>query len=185
MKRFCLSLFTVLLFHLCCIAQNSSPFKNEAYHWDVHKSAKGEIMFLDIPYEDNNQTEYITLSVAKNKSVRRPAFISVILPSNINFRKGLLIAFAKSAKTANGGFNIQLIDTTAATVKFGEKNVTTYTARMVGGYLIDLETGKQFDEYERLLHYDHMMFLFFLSNGSHKSVSVPLYTFKQQYIPLE
>ena len=59
-------------------------------------------MFLDVPYtrEGQDSAEYLTLTVAKNKSAERPEWISVIIPSNIVQANGIFIAFANTIKSS-------------------------------------------------------------------------------------
>ena len=57
----------------------------------------------------------------------------------------------------------------------------TCTARILEGYLSDEKTGEPIDIFQSFLDYDHVLFLFTYADGSHKSVAIPLFTFKQQY----
>ena len=141
------------------------------------------MMFLDVPYTRDGQdsAEYLTLTVAKNKSAERPEWISVIIPDNIVQSNGIFIAFANTIKTPEGDAKMELEKKSTKRIAFEGCSKGTCTARILGGYLKDEKTGEQQDILEEFLDYDHVLFLFTYADGTHKSVAVPLFSFKQQY----
>jgi hypothetical protein len=155
----------------------------KAFTWDLQKSAKGTLMFLDVPYtrEGQDSAEYLTLTVAKNKSAERPEWISVIIPGNIVQANGIFIAFANTIKTSDGLSKMELEKKSTKRIAFESCKGETCTARIPGGYLPDEKTGDPIDILQNFLDYDHVLFLFTYADGSHKSVAIPLFTFKQQY----
>jgi hypothetical protein len=155
----------------------------KAFTWDLQKSAKGTLMFLDVPYtrEGQDSAEYLTLTVAKNKLAERPEWISVIIPNNIVRTNGIFIAFANTIKTPDGMSKMELEKKSTRRIAFESCKGETCTARILEGYLSDEKTGEPIDIFQNFLDYDHVLFLFTYADGSHKSVAIPLFTFKQQY----
>ncbi|QEM12289.1 hypothetical protein [Mucilaginibacter rubeus] len=188
MKPIFAFIIIVVCFVSTCDAQGKSKSLQDIANlvqkkltWDVQTEAKGSIMFLDVPFDYDGAAEYLTMTVAKNKSVARPAFISVIIPSDINQANGIFITFARTVKNSAGEFNIQIEKGLTARLKFEKCDDSDCTARMVNGYANDKEGNSQIDVLKNFLNYDHVVFLFLYKNGTHKSVIVPLSSFKQQY----
>ncbi len=153
----------------------------KAFTWDIQKAERGTLMFLDVPYQRNNSdsTEYLTLTVAKDKTKDRPEIISIIIPNNIVQSNGLFIKFAKSV-TKNGERTMELEKGNPVRIQFEKCNNETCTARVINGYASH-DNGEKEDIFQKFLDFDHVLFLFIYSDGSHKSVAVPLFSFKQQY----
>jgi len=153
----------------------------KAFTWDIQIAERGALMFLDVPYQRDNSdsTEYLTLTVAKDKTKQRPEFISIIIPNNIVQSNGIFIKFAKSV-TKNGERTMELEKGNPARIHFEKCNDETCTARVINGYSVH-DNGEKEDIFQKLLDFDHVLFLFIYSDGSHKSVAVPLFSFKQQY----
>jgi len=171
-------------------SQNKNNVKEVAktaekiFTWDIEKSEKGTMMFLDVPYQRDTQNseEYLTLTVAKGKSQERPAFISVIIPNNIKQSNGIFIKFGKTIKTKeNSEWKTELEKRNPVKVNFEKCNDETCTARIIGGYVTDNETNEKVDIFQKCLEFDHIYFLFVYADGSHKSVAIPLFSFKKQY----
>jgi len=151
------------------------------FTWDIQKAERGTLMFLDVPYQRDNSdsTEYLTLTVAKDKTKARPEFISIIIPNNIVQSNGLFIKFAKSM-TKNGEMTMDLEKGKPVRIQFEKCNDETCTARVINGYASH-DSGEREDIFQKFLDFDHVLFLFIYPDGSHKSVAVPLFSFKQQY----
>ncbi|TFF35199.1 hypothetical protein [Mucilaginibacter psychrotolerans] len=149
----------------------------KTFTWDIETEEKGSMMFLDVPYDGNGKTEFLTLTVAKDTAADRPAFISVIVPNSLNQKNGIFIAFAQNS--AGGGMAIVKASTTR--LNFEACNNEDCTARMVKAYAHSDERNQDVDILANMLQYDHVMFLMVYPDGSHKSVAVPLFSFKEQY----
>lgn len=158
----------------------------KSFDWDIQQGQRGTIMFLDIPYYRDNQEseEYLTLTVAKDYSKNRPEFISVIVPNNVVPDNGIFLTFGNTIKDNNGHRQIALEDKGPYRIDFENCNDQTCTARIIGGYIKDNDTITQVDIFQKFLDFDHVYFLFVYPDVSHKSVSVPLFSFKQQYSTL-
>jgi len=143
------------------------------FSWDIEKSEKGTMMFLDVPYlrENKKTEEYLTLTVAKAKTQNRPQFISIIIPNNVVKDNGIFIKFG----------NEELEKSSPVRVQFENCNDETCTARIIGGYVGEKKSKEKTDIFQKFLTFKHVYFLFTYSDGSHKSVSVPLYSFQKQY----
>ena len=155
----------------------------KSFTWDIQRTEKGALMFLDVPYkQDNkNELEYLSITIAKSKYKNRPDFISVIIPNNIVQSNGILIKFAKSVKLKNGERSIDLGKENPSRINFEKCGKADCTARIIDGYVFDKRNGKKEDIYQKFFEYDFVLFLFVCSDGSNKSISVPLFSFKKQY----
>lgn len=161
----------------------------KVFTWDIEKEEKGTLMFLDVPYQrtDKDSMEYLTLTVAKGKGDARPAFISVIVPNNVVYSNGIFIKFASTITDKDGNRTIKLDDEKPLRLAFEQADPKKdyYTARIIGGYATGDETNQKTDIFQKFMDYDHVLFLFIYPDGSHKSVAVPLFSFKEQYKTLE
>lgn len=154
---------------------------DNVFRWDVQKEERGSLMFLDVEYQQDNSDsiEYLTLTVAKDKSKKRPEFISVILPNNVVKANGIFITFANTT-VKDGKQSMEMQKGMPVRVNFESCNNETCTARLISG-LATHDNGEKEDIFQKFLTFDHVLFLFIYPDGSHKSVAVPLSSFKQQY----
>lgn len=189
MKKYFTLIFSLLLVKNA-FSQNQDSIKYmlesavKMFTWDIEKAERGSLMFLDVAYQRDNQDslEYLTLAVAKYKSQKRPAFISISLPNNILRSNGIFIQFAMTLKTAGGqGWKIALEKANPVRIHFEKCDDETCTARIVDGFAADEVTKEKIDIFQKCMDFDHIYFLFVFPDGSHKSVGVPLFSFKQQY----
>jgi hypothetical protein len=184
-----LTIFFALLFTDSAFSQNKDSIRTMAdsavkiFNWDIQKADRGALMFLDVAYQRNNQdsAEYLTLTVAKDKSHIRPEFISIIIPNNVVQSNGIFIKFARTTQDKKGDWQVEMEKGNPVRVHFEKCNDEICTARIIGGYITDGETKKEVDIFQKFLDFDHVYFLFIYADGSHKSVRVPLFSFKQQY----
>ena len=153
----------------------------DIFKWDIETLEKGSMMFLDVAYQRNgtDSTEFLTLTVAKDKTKERPAFISIIIPNNIVQSNGIFITFANSV-TRDGARTMELTKEKPVRIKFEKCGDETCTARIIDGYG-SRDSGETVDIFQKFLDFDHALFLFIYEDGSHKSVAVPLFSFKEQY----
>jgi hypothetical protein len=153
--------------------------------WDTQKQANGTLMFLDVPYKRDGQdsTEDLTLTVAKDKMHKRPAFISIIVSNNVEKANGVFLKFSKTYKDENGKPQINMERDDPVRVPFEKCNdeLKICTARISGGYIEDAESGEKHDIFQKFMEFDHVYFLLVYQDGSHKSVAVSLDSFKEQY----
>ncbi|NVO09791.1 MAG: hypothetical protein HXX16_07515 [Bacteroidales bacterium] len=178
MKRIFVIILTLLLVD-SAFSQNQDSIKAMAnaavkmFTWDIQKAERGTLMFLDVPYQrtGKDSIEYLTMTVAKDKSKQRPEFISIIIPSNICKSNGIFIKFG----------NKELEKGNPVRVQFEKCNNETCTARIIGGYVTDEETKEKVDVFQKFLDFQHVYFLFTYMDGSHKSVAIPLFSFQNQY----
>jgi hypothetical protein len=164
-------------------ATDSSILK---FNWDIQKTEKGDLMFLDIPYSRDNQDsiEYLTLTVVKTKSKKRPDFISIIIPNNILQSNGIFIKFANSIIAKNEERTIEMEKGNPVRIDFEKCNNQDCTARIIDGYAINEDTNDRKDIFQKFLDFDFVLVLFVYPDNSHKSIIIPLSSFKKQYITL-
>jgi hypothetical protein len=180
---------TVLLLLLVNKSHSQNPDSlqqaaNEAvktFTWDIQKEKRGALMFLDVAYQRDNSdsVEYLTLTVAKDKTRPRPEFISIIVSDNVVKSNGIFVTFANSV-VQDGVQSMEMQKARPVRVNFEACAEGTCTARMVNGFASH-ENGEKEDVFQNFLAYDHVLVLFIYPGGSHKSVAVPLFTFKRQY----
>ncbi|OCX54081.1 hypothetical protein BEL04_07365 [Mucilaginibacter sp. PPCGB 2223] len=142
------------------------------FKWDIDKKDKGTLMFLDVQFSLRSK-QYVTLTVAKTKTVKRPAFISFILPGVIAPQKGLKVSFTDDLKDPTR--------TVSANMQFTESSGDTYTARAVDGYG---NPGNKFDVFKDFTKYRYLILLFYGKGDKQKAVVVPLADFQTQYARL-
>jgi hypothetical protein len=138
--------------------------------WDVKDFPKGRMMFLDVPYTVESKTEYLTLTVAKETSNQRPNFISVIVPNDLSDSKIMEIVFTYK--------NDSLTQTVYPMFENCHEDYCIF--RMHNSYAVD-KANNQVDVIRNFLRYDVVFFNFERKNGLKSSVSVPLFSFKEQY----
>lgn len=155
------------------------------FTWDIQKEDKGSLMFLDVAYQRQNidTVEYVTLTVAKGKTETRPVFISVIVPNNVDYTKGIYIQFSKTVKEENGEWKTEMSKNRPLPIHFEKRNPSKdyFSARIIDGYVIDEKTNKQIDVFQEFMNFDNAYVQFFYADGSTKSVAIPLFSFKTQY----
>ncbi len=138
--------------------------------WDVEDLPKGRMMYLDVPYTVDGKTEYLSLTVAKEALNKRPSFISVIVPNDLSDSKIMEIVFTYK--------NDSLTQTVYPKFENCQEDYCTF--RMLNAYAVD-KANNQVDVIRNFLRYDVVYFNFERKNGLKSSVSVPLYSFKEQY----
>ncbi len=164
---------------------NVADSAGKSSQWEIQNVEQGKLMLLDVPYKRQGQdsSDDLTITVAKDRAHKRPAFIAVIVPDNVQQPTGIYLKFSKSYKNEDGKWNVEMDKSDPIRVQFekcdDEKKICT--ARLSGGYISDPNTDEKIDIFQRFMEFDHVYFLLTYSDGSHKSVPVPLASFKEQY----
>src|SRR5258705_3348698 len=149
MKAFLTIVFILLLLNNS-YSQNTDSLNAAAdavikiFTWDIEKTDRGTLMFLDAPYQRDNSdsTEYLTLTVAKDKAKERPEFISIIIPNNIVRSNGIFIKFANTV-TKDGKRTMELEKGNPTRIQFEKCDDETCTARIINGYAIHDKDEKE------------------------------------------
>lgn len=171
------------------ISQNQDNSKANAetaakmFSWEIQKADTAALMSLNVVYQGENSDtqEYLTLTVAKDGSESRPRFISVKVPDNIVRSNGVFIAFAKNVIAEGGNRKMELQKGNVFRAKFDNCSEESCTAVLKEGYLPDEKSNEKIDIFQKFLDFDHVLFMLIYADGTHKSIAVPLFTFKQQY----
>jgi hypothetical protein len=187
MKKTLLLTLTILFVHHA-FSQETKQIISAAdsaikmYTWDIERSVKGSMMFLDVPFkrENYNSIEYLTLTVAKDKTKKRPDFISIIIPNNIVQSNGIIMTFAKDSIT-NNRRDIIIDKNCTIRLRFEKCNSKDCTARIIDCFATQEDSNEKLDILKLFLNYDHVLFLLLYPDKSHKSLMVPLFSFKQQF----
>ena len=162
--------------------QEWSEMLDSIYFWDVKPELKGAMMFLDVAYQtcDSCVTDFLTMSIAKHKSRKRPDWIAVILPDNIIQDEGVFLFFSDS----NEGNNQSPEKDISIRVNLSEHTNETFVVRLKDGFALD-ENNNKVDILKKFRESDMVYFMIFLPDGGHKTISIPLKFFREQYKELE
>jgi hypothetical protein len=177
-------LSTLNILHLYPQKQENVSFTSDEslafFKWDIERVDKGALMFLDIPYQrdSNDILEYLTLTLAISKTKSRPDFISIIVPSDIQKNNGIFLRFSKRNNSdieagANDALRLPL-DTCYTKNK-------TCVARLWDGYANNQTTKIKEDVFIEFLKMDLMYVLLTYPDGGHKTIMIPLASFKNQF----
>lgn len=158
-------------------------YATEQFVWDVDKQENGFLMFMDVQYHNNhkNQMDFLTLCIAKENEQERPKFISFILPSYLSKKNGILLYFINNSENNLEEFNEGIDKKSAIRINFEDIGEETCTARIWDGYSINEENAIKMDILEKLLECDFMLIIYFNEDLTTQSISVPLFSFRQQY----
>jgi hypothetical protein len=140
------------------------------FTWDVEILPNGIMMYLDVPYTVDGKAEYLSLTVAKEASNERPTFISVIVANDLDDSGIMEIIFT----------NKDYSESQAVFAILDKRNEDFCAFRMNSAYAVD-KANKEVDVFRNFLTYDIVYFNFVRRDGTQTSVSVPLYSFKEQY----
>ena len=159
-----------------------SALLDSIYFWDVKPELTGALMFLDVAYQtcDSCVTDFLTMSIAKHKSRERPDWIAAIFPDNIIQEEGVFLFFRNS----NAENNQSTEEESSIRVNLSEHKKDTYIVRLKDGYALD-ENNQKVDILKKFQESDMVYFMIFLPDGGHKTIALPLKTFKKQYKELE
>ncbi|HMK17148.1 MAG TPA: PIN domain-containing protein [Chitinophagaceae bacterium] len=159
-------------------------FAVEQFRWDIAKRENGTLMFLDVQYFNNKtqQEDFLTLTVAKDNGKERPRFISFILPNNLSKENGVFLFFVNNKiDEESKEFKIEPDDKSTIRLHFEDISKETCTARIWNGYAKMEEGGIVINVFQKLLEFDSFFVMYFNEDLTQQSISVPLYSFKQQY----
>lgn len=150
------------------------------YVWDIQSEIKGAIMFLDVAYQkcDSCVTDFLTLSLAKQKCRSRPDWIAVILPDNIIQDEGVFLFFEEKENSESK------ISKCPIRVNLDEHTNDTFAVRFKDGFAMD-ENNQKVDILQKFLETERVFFMIFYMNGEHKTIALPLKFFKKQFNELE
>jgi len=185
MKQLLISVLTILSLHSAFSQKDiKKTIVNDivkTFKWDIQKEKRGTLMFLDVPYggQGKGNTEYLSLTVAKDNSNKRPEFISIIVTNKVVQSKGLFVNFGNTV-IKDGKRTIELQKDKPINVIFEKCDDEICTARILNGYITS-DNGDKVDIFQQFQTFDHVFFEFTNSDYSIVSVAVPLFSFKQQY----
>jgi hypothetical protein len=157
----------------------------EEFTWDLHIDEKGMAMFLDVRYHNKykQQEDCLTIGINKVNGQDRPRFISFILPNYLNKENGIFLFFTK-IEADDPAKEIKADERATIRLRFESETEDTITARIRDGYSKDDETGIISDVFQSFLEFDHIFVMYYNDDLSPQTISVPLFTFRQQYFLL-
>jgi hypothetical protein len=156
----------------------------EQFTWDIDRKEKGTLMFLDVEYfsKQKERIDFLTLCVAKNNGEKRPKGISFILPNYLNKTNCIFLFFTNNIiDKETKDFKFILDQKSTIRLHFEDITEDTCTARIWNGYSTDEESGLVIDIFQKFLEFDSMIVMYFNEDMTHQSISVPLFSFRQQY----
>lgn len=161
-----------------------ADFAVQQFTWDIDSRENGTMMFMEILYYDENVKikDYLSLTIAKDKGRIRPNFISLILPSYIDSTNGVFLFFTnRKYDEENSNYQFDLENKSSLHISFDKISSETCTARFWDGYSKDKSTGLIKDVFQFMLEYDSIFVMYYNKDGSYKSISVPLFSFREQF----
>jgi len=146
--------------------------QNINFVWDIQKVDKGTLMYLDVPYNFNG-INYLSFAIAKEKKNKRPSFISITLPQNVSYEKGIDFVFVNDA-------NSKTLKLKPLRLFFNEIDDEEYKIRLINGYNNAVD-----DVFINFIQYKYLVVTLFNKQNVSKSVIVPLTNFRKAYLVLE
>lgn len=149
------------------------------FKWEVESTFKGPLLSVDIPYlvHDKDDLEYLTVVVPIIPATARPAFISIIIPNQINPSQGVSVSFSKTIDNQCLGKFVDL-ENSLLTIPFEEIDDEVCTARIKEGKILDVTQDEVIDIYQKMKEFNHMFFSFENAIGEIQTVSMPLFSFR-------
>jgi hypothetical protein len=154
------------------------------FTWDLDIRGSTALMFLDVQYynEHKQQEDYLTLCVAKDNGQNRPKGISFILPDYLKKENGIFLFFSRNqVDDTSKEFIMNPDEKETIRIYFENDSDDTVTARVWDGYVKNEETGLIIDVFQNFLEFDHVFVMYFNEDLSLQTISVPLFSFRQQY----
>jgi hypothetical protein len=84
----------------------------------------------------------------------------------------------------DGKWSMEPVKGLIVRLNFDTCDSSTCRTRMFYGFAREKEKSDSVDVFKNFLEYDHALFMIF-EHGEHKTVMVPLFSFKEQYKKLE
>ncbi|HEY1803807.1 MAG TPA: hypothetical protein VGG45_04955 [Terracidiphilus sp.] len=161
-----------------------NPIEALAGTWDVRCSDKGCIMSTDVLIgdpdhpSDPKHPEYITVSVAINRSDRKPAFFAFDLPANADREQGVLIRFTTTVKDGDswktvpdkGGFS---------QLDFNSCDENSCVAR-VHSQILNSDGSPGIDLLDKFQHSSHIYFIYTKKRKPYRALQA-LFPFQRAY----
>lgn len=155
-----------------------------AAKWDIQPSPRGNIMYLDVPYIRHDSATVLTVTVSKDRTVERPAVVSIMIPAPVERSKDAFLAFATRTTHPDGSHGMVIDTNTRTHVTYQDCNSEFCTIQFKDAYSSGRIGVANADLYADLSKYDFLVLIYFDPMGR-ENVVVPLSTFRSQYNTLE
>lgn len=151
------------------------------FTWRIEEQDNGTYLVIDMPYssDDNNPIEYLTVAVKKEISMERPDAVIIVIPNDVIKLSEVFISFANEYAN-NGVRSFKFENENPVKLGFEDCNDKDCFVRMLDGYIIRQSTNEKQDIYQKFLDYDYVNLLLVYTDGSHKSIRIPLSSFQKQ-----
>ncbi len=152
----------------------------KTFEWEVQPFEQGVLLTLEVGFQVPEAMEYMSLMVAKKQDIRRPAGMSIVLPSNINKERGAQLNFL-NRKSVEVGPSQELENKETIKLALLRSDEESIAARTHNGFITDELIGREIDLFDLFMSRDHIHFTFFHFSGKEIRLMIPLYSFKEAY----
>ena len=187
--RFPRALLLICLVSPSCPAQEKSASADPGdaqVKWDSTCGARGCLMQADVlrgvsddPPDPKDFREYVSLNVALDRSLSRPAYFSFLVDPRAQADQGIFITFAKTAQE-NGKLKVNPDPEGPSRLSIGACDKNACTARVPLGLVEDGKDAHKMDLLDKFLNSDHLVVLY-VRDGHPYRTMVILSTFKKEY----
>lgn len=187
--RFSQALLLLCLVSFLCPAQEKSTSadpRDAQVKWDSTCGARGCLMQTDVlrgvsdnPPDPKDFREYVSLNVALDRSLSRPAYFSFLVDPRAQADQGIFITFAKTTQE-NGKWKVNLDPEGPSHLSIGACDKNACTARVPLGLVEDGKEAHKMDLLDKFLNSDHLLVLY-MRDGHPYRTMVILSSFKKEY----
>jgi hypothetical protein len=187
--RFPQALLFVYLFALMCPAQEKKTPGDAAdalVKWDSTCGARGCLMQADVlrgvsdnPPDPKDFREYVSLNVALDRSLSRPAYFSFLVDPRAQADHGIFITFAKTTQQ-NGQWKVNLDPEGPSRLAIGDCDKNSCSARVPLGLVEDGKDAHKMDLLDKFQNSDHLLVLYTRDGHAYRTM-VGLSSFQKEY----
>ena len=188
-SRFPQALVLVSLVVLTCAAQEKRAQDDGGalpVKWDSTCGARGCLMQTDVlrgasddPPDPKDFREYVSLNIALDRSLSRPAYFSFLVDPRAQADEGIFITFAKTTEE-DGKWKVNLDPEGPTRLAIADCAKNACTARVPLGLVEDGKNPHKMDLLDKFLSSDHLLVLY-TRNGHPYQTMVLLSSFKKEY----
>jgi hypothetical protein len=188
-SRFSQAPLLVCLASILCSAQEKSAPADPGValvKWDSTCGSRGCLMQTDVlrgvsddPPDPKDFREYVSLNVALDRSLSRPAYFSFLVDPRAEADQGILITFAKTTQE-NGKWKLNLDPEGPSRLSIGACDKNACTARVPLGLVEEGKDAHKMDLLDKFLNSDHLLVLY-MRDGHPYRTMVILSSFKKEY----
>jgi len=154
--------------------------------WDSTCGARGCLMQTDVlrgvsddPPDPKDFREYVSLDVALDRSLSRPAYFSFLVDPRAQRDQGIFITFTKATQE-NGKWKLDLDPAGTSRLTIGDCDKNSCRARVPLGMLEEGQAAHKMDLLDKFLSSAHLLVLYMRSGHAYRTMVI-LSSFKKEY----